>query len=182
MVLGREALWPPFIGISTLLAAIAFALFLLREIARIAVLKEVRLQFKDANVLAVSRHANFLGFDRPWDEQWRGPGVLLLSRGMLYFRLLRRNLDLSIPLGRIEEVGHDYTELSRKKLHRECLRLTYRGVDGEIRGAAWKVEQPRQWIHLVHEARGRISHGDGPETKHISEDEDSSGSTGAVGG
>ena len=186
MAPGAEAAWPAFLEITAFAAAAAAALlallFFLRGIDRRAVLKDVRLQFKDAKILAISSRARFLGFNRPWDEQWKGPGVLLLSRGMLYFRPIRRSLDLSIPLGRIEAAGQDFWELSRRKRRSDCFRLAYRGADGELREAAWKVGRPSRWIRIMGEAREKIADGERNEAKRLPENEDPSGSEGALGG
>lgn len=132
-----------------LLFAAAFATFRLkRGRARTRTVRKVQQQFNGLPVEALTGEAYFYGVERIWDSQWRGYGVLLLTREMLYFRLWDRNLDITIPKNRIEEVGIGYGK-GRALFRRKCIKVVYTGVDGHIRAAMWLAEKPRNWVSLI---------------------------------
>ncbi len=131
-----------------------------RKADRHLALKEVRRQFNGAGIVAVAPDACFMGFNRSWDAHWRGCGILLLAEGMLYFRLGRRKIDLTIPLDHVEHLDICDIEQEGGKVYRGCFQVAYRGADGQIRKAAWKVKQPREWLYLVRTTVGRITYED----------------------
>jgi hypothetical protein len=116
-----------------------------------AALREVGSQFDGTRILAMSPNACFVGFNRPWDGQWQGEGVLLLTRRVLYFRPKQRSLDLTVALGNVESVQTGSIHAGDKS-GRKNLELSYHGPDGQLRNATWAVRDPDKWARLVAQA------------------------------
>jgi hypothetical protein len=127
-----------------------------RRLEHKATLDEVCRQFSGEEVMVCSPYASFEGFDRMWDNPWRGEGVLLCTRDMLYFRPSRARVDLSIPMARIEKV-----EMGRKRENsrsdRSLLQVSYKGADDQLRVATWLVDRPEEWIKLIHNVQTRMA-------------------------
>jgi hypothetical protein len=139
-----------------LLGFLFHRVFLRQRLEQRALLREILRLFDGMHILATSANAFFNGMDRSWDKQWRGPGVLILTEGMLYFRLSRRKLDLSIPLGRIQYVGiiHRQSKWPGSKL----FQIRYRGLDDQLRVASWIVRRPHKWVRELQTAIKGIKH------------------------
>jgi len=134
-----------------LLSSVVFTIFYFkRRSAMGQTVRRVRQQFNGIPVRALAADAYFYGMERNWDSQWRGNGVLLLTEEILYFRLWARNLDLTIPLNRVESVA-----LSDSKgpgfLRRKRFRVVYQGVDDHLRAATWLARKPQDWVGLIRE-------------------------------
>lgn len=125
-----------------------FALLWTRKRARADALCEVRRQFEGITILALAPDACFKGLDRIWDRQWRGRGVLILTKELLYFRSWQRKIDMTIPLSRMQkvELGPGAEKESRRK---KLFQVSYSGIDGLPRAAIWYVDEPKQWIDLI---------------------------------
>jgi hypothetical protein len=111
-------------------------------------LSEVERQFDGIALLAVSQKAYFQGLDRDWDSRWRGRGILILTREILYFRLSRRTLDLTIPVHRMEVVSMVAAGAKTARQADE-FQVRYRGSDGQTRMATWRLDEARHWVDLV---------------------------------
>lgn len=136
--------------------AMAIALVLAvgsRRSARAAAMYQVQRQFRNVRIVASSDRVEFRGLDRVWDGQWRGIGVLVLTDDFLYFRLSDRDMDLSVPLVRIEEVhvvgGGDGGKGSQGRRH---MRVEYRAFDDQLRTATWSIRDADRWKELILDA------------------------------
>jgi hypothetical protein len=99
-----------------------------------------------------------MGFNRTWDGPWHGEGILILTGEMIYFRLSRKNLDLMIPLAQIDELRINSSDSETKKTRQRYLEVAYRGVDGQIRSATWKVDRPDEWANLIEDTMRRTAY------------------------
>jgi hypothetical protein len=137
--------------------AMTIALWLIiaaRKSARAGAMYQVKRQFRNVEFIASSDRVEFRGLDRSWDGQWRGEGVLLLTDDCLYFRLTDRNLDLSVPVSRIEQVETAAAE-EKSSLRRGQIRVAYRAFDDQLRTATWNLKDPKKWRDLIMTAAGR---------------------------
>lgn len=138
------------IGLGFLFFGLGFFFYLRRRRARQQTLRRVNQQFNGVPVRALASNAYFCGMKRHWDSQWQGNGVLMLTGEMLYFRSWGKNLDLSIPLKRVERA-----EIIHKRgpflLLRKHLKVVYRGMDDHVRTATWHAEKPHDWVRMIHE-------------------------------
>lgn len=125
-----------------------------RKSARTGAMYQVQRQFHNVKIIASSDRAEFRGLDRSWDGQWRGQGVLLLTDDCLHFRLTDREMDLSVPVSRIERV-EVASEGERSTLRRRQLRVAYRAFDDQLRTATWSLKGARKWKDLIMAAAGR---------------------------
>jgi hypothetical protein len=132
--------------------------FLLQKWVRKSVLSSVRQQFNGAQIISVASNACFMGFNRTWDGPWHGEGILILTREMIYFRLSRRNLDLMIPLAQIDELQINSSGGDTKKARQRYLEIAYRGTDGQIRSATWKVDKPDEWANSIEDIMRRTAY------------------------
>jgi len=126
-----------------------------RKRAQEDALREVRQQFDGIPILALASDACFNGLDRSWDSRWRGCGVLILTQELLYFRSWQRNLDLTIPINRIEEVGVNPSRENKGKNQKSHLQVSYRGIDDQIRVATWLIKRPQDWVNEIGESVSR---------------------------
>jgi hypothetical protein len=144
------------VGGAVLLVVVLCVVFLHFWNERSEAIRDVRRQFKGADITMLSPQAYFRGFDRSWDGQWRGYGVLVLTEEVLYFRPWSRHLDITVPVGRIGKVMAN-GDLGRKgflHLHHH-LQVSYVGMDDQVRVATWSVENPREWASDLVAVRGR---------------------------
>ncbi len=119
-----------------------------RRSARTGAMYQVQRQFRNVKIIASSDRVDFRGVDRIWDGQWRGLGVLVLTDDCLYFRLSERDMDLSVPVSRIE--GVDVAgEGDQAALRRRQIRVAYRAFDDQLRTATWSVRNARHWRDLI---------------------------------
>ncbi len=119
-----------------------------RRSARTGAMYQVQRQFRDVKIIASSDRVDFRGVDRIWDGQWRGLGVLVLTDDCLYFRLSERDMDLSVPVSRIESV-EVAGEGDQASLRRRQIRVAYRAFDDQLRTATWSVRNARHWRDLI---------------------------------
>jgi hypothetical protein len=119
-----------------------------RRSARMGAMYQVHRQFRDVKIIACSDRVEFRGLDRIWDGQWRGLGVLVLTDDCLYFRLSERDMDLSVPVSRIEGV-EEVGEGDQGALRRRQIRVAYRAFDDQLRTATWNVRNARQWREQI---------------------------------
>jgi hypothetical protein len=108
----------------------------------------VQRQFRNVKIIATSDRVEFRGLDRIWDGQWRGLGVLVLTDDLLYFRLSERNMDLSVPVSRIERVDVA-GEGEQVALRRRQIRVAYRAFDDQLRTATWNIGDAKKWKELI---------------------------------
>lgn len=127
------------------LGALFFIRFLLRKSAQMDALRKVRNQLNGRSIQVITPNAYCLGLGRSWDIQWQGHGILVLTRAILHFRLWKRDLDLIIPLDRVEGV-----RVTREHSGRH-LQVSYRGSDGQVRTVTWQVRGPEQWLRQMEE-------------------------------
>lgn len=125
------------------------ALLWIRKRAQTDALREVNQQFAGVPIVALASDAFFGGLDRRWDSRWRGCGVLILTRELLYFRSWQRNLDLTIPLDCMQKVEVSLNGEQKGK-HQTYFQVSYQGRDDQVRIAIWRVNEPQQWVDLVH--------------------------------
>jgi len=138
---------------SAVAMAIAFALAVgSRKSARRAAMYQVERQFRNVKIVASSDRVEFRGLDRVWDGQWRGLGILVLTDDFLYFRLSDRNMDLNVPISRIERVHLGTDGVGGKKVKgRRYICVEYRAFDGQLRTATWSVRNAETWERLISE-------------------------------
>ncbi len=108
------------------------------------ILEEVRRQFAGMRMVACMPDACFHGLRKDWDAQWKGSGVLILTPDILYFRLWRRKVDLTIPMDRISEM-----EVSRHGDGLSYMRVSYKGMDDLARTATWALKNLPQSLELA---------------------------------
>lgn len=170
-------------GVSAVIVGIGYCAALwMRKRAQADVLREVRQQFSGSPILALASDACFNGLDRTWDSRWRGCGVLILTQELLYFRSWQRNLDLTIPISRMEKVGADSSHEKTGK-HRGQFQVGYRGMDDQIRMATWLMKRPQRWENLVYaiiEQKGGVQD-EKAQKEYLSQDENARGSSEVVG-
>jgi hypothetical protein len=142
------------IGSAVLLVAVVCVVLAHYWNERTEALRAVRAQFNGVSFIKVAPRAYFRGFDRSWDGQWKGGGVLVLTHEVVYFRPWSRHVDITVPVGRIEKVTGD-GELGKKGLWHDQLRISYVGMDDQARVAIWSVKDAHGWISDVLEARER---------------------------
>ena len=142
------------IGSAVLLVVVACVVLAHYWNERTEALRAVRGQFNGVPFIKVAPRAYFRGFERSWDGQWRGGGVLVLTQEVVYFRPWSRHLDITVPVGRIEKVTAD-GEQGKKGLRHDRLRISYVGMDDQARVATWSVKDVQGWISDVLEARER---------------------------
>ncbi|MCU0588594.1 MAG: hypothetical protein MUF52_10595 [Syntrophobacteraceae bacterium] len=124
-----------------------------RRSARTAAMYHVERHFRNVRIVASSDRVEFRGLDRVWDGQWRGLGVLVLTDEILYFRLADRNMDLSVPVSRIDEVRVDGEGDGRRMAGGRCqIRVGYRAFDDQPRTATWSVRDATRWKELILDA------------------------------
>jgi hypothetical protein len=145
------------VGCLLLGAALFFVLRLQRRLVQQAVFTEIRGKFASVDHQLLTTKARFLGLDRSWDARWRGSGVLVITDHMLYFRLWRRDLDLTIPLEHIQRVRIS-DQASKSIRHRPQLQVTYQGADGVSRTASWCVRRPQDYVQIIRERLLRMDH------------------------
>lgn len=139
------------ICLGLLFFAMGFFFYLRRRSARQQTLRRVNQQFNGVSVKALAPDAYFCGMQRHWDSQWQGNGVLMLTKERLYFRLWGKNLDLSIPLKRVEEAEIVY-ERGPFFFPRKHIKVVYRGMDDHPRTAVWHTEKPQDWVRMIHDS------------------------------
>lgn len=137
-------------GAASLFAVLSLWRYWERKRAQAASMSEIRRKFSGIHLIRLTANAYLHGLDRNWDGRWRGPGVLVLTRDFLYFRLWQRALDLTIPLERIERVAL-VTKNGAKDLPGPQLQVNYQGADGMMRTATWRVNRPHKWEELLNE-------------------------------
>jgi hypothetical protein len=143
------------IGLSAALLGLIYgAVLWVRKRAREDAVREVRRQFDGVPILALASDAEFNGLNRSWDSRWRGCGVLILTRELLYFRSWQRNLDLTIAIERMEKVAVTASGDRRKK-NLTCLQVSYRGMDDQVRVATWHINRPEEWVGKIGESVNR---------------------------
>jgi hypothetical protein len=153
MIVSRDVFWV----VAGSVIAMTIALWLIiaaRKSARAGAMYQVKREFRNVEFIASSDRVEFCGLDRSWDGQWRGEGVLLLTDDSLYFRLTDRNMDLSVPVSRIEQVE---TTAEEKKcfVRRGQIRVAYRAFDDQLRTATWQLRDPKKWRDLIMAAAER---------------------------
>jgi len=144
-----EILWLAGGG-ALIVAVVASMLLFSRRSHRTRTVERVKNQFVGVPIQSLTPGAHFCGMERSWDGQWCGDGVLLVTEEMLYFRLYKRNLDLSVPLDRVEDVRVESGD-GLKTLCSRRLQVTYRGMDDEVRVAGWNVTKPHEWVRCLKE-------------------------------
>jgi hypothetical protein len=152
MIVSRDMFWV----VAGSVIAMSIALWLIiaaRKSARAGAMYQVKRHFRDVEIIASSDRVEFCGLDRSWDGQWKGEGVLLLTDDGLYFRLTDRNMDLSVPVSRIEQV--ETAAEDEGSLRRGQIRVAYRAFDDQLRTATWRLKNPRKWRELIMAAAGR---------------------------
>lgn len=132
------------------------ACFAWRKLHEAHTLRKVRTRFAGVEILACAPDAHFKGMDRSWDNQWRGRGVLIMTREVLYFQPWQKGLDLSIPLDKVQEASVVSIDRGLRP-RRGAFRVSYLGLDGQRRLATWTVKSCAEWDGLVQ----TIPHGDG---------------------
>jgi hypothetical protein len=131
--------------------AMAIALWLViaaRRSARTGAVYQVQRQFHNVKILASCDRVEFRGLDRAWDGQWKGQGILVLTDDCLYFRLDDREMDLSVPISRIERVDLAGEEESAAQRRRQ-MRVAYRAFDDQPRVATWILKDAKGWKDLI---------------------------------
>lgn len=124
-----------------------------RKSARNAAMYQVERQFRNVRIVASSDGVEFRGLDRVWDGQWRGLGILVLTDDFLYFKLADRNMDLNVPVSRIEGVHVDADGAgTRGDRGRQHIRVDYRAFDDQLRTATWTVRNAEKWKRLILDA------------------------------
>lgn len=154
--------------------------FLRRKLTQFDAMRSVNNQLKGRSVQAVASNAYCLGFERSWDGQWKGRGILVLTRKILHFRLWKRELDMTIPLDRIESTVL-CSEYGDQPLRRKHLRIVYRGADGQLRTVTWRIRRPEPWVDRMQELIERKNNDGTTETKRLPQDENPSGGPVSVG-
>lgn len=135
-------------GSSIVMALAMWLVIAARKSARTGAMHQVRRQFHNMRILASCDRVEFRGLDRAWDGQWKGHGILLLTDDCLYFRLDDREMDLSVPISRIERVelsGEDGNAASRRRE----IRVAYRAFDDQLRVATWMLRNAKDWRELI---------------------------------
>jgi hypothetical protein len=145
------------VGLILLGAGIFLAYVVQRKLVQQEVLAEIRGKFAAIDYLLLTADAGFQGLDRSWDARWRGTGILVITDHMLYFRLWRRDLDLTIPLERVQQVRCDHRP-GGKISRLPHLQVIYQGADGVNRTASWSVKHPEDFAHIIQERLLRMDH------------------------
>jgi hypothetical protein len=151
------------IGLVLLGTGIILVYAVQRKLAQQEVLTEIRGKFAAIDYLLLTSDARFQGLDRSWDARWRGAGILVITDHMLYFRLWRRDLDLTIPLERVQQVRCDHRPRG-KVSRRPHLQVVYQGADGADRTASWLVKHPEEFVQVIRERLLRMDHEVAPTT------------------
>lgn len=147
MVSLQQWLWLTLGGVLPL-AVTVLMVYVKRRNARARTLRKVQQQFNGRSIWSMDSRSYFCGLKRKWDLQWRGYGVLILTRDRLYFRLWQRNLDLSIPRECLQAATVSF-ERGGKLLRRKHLQVIYRSADDQLRVATWFVQKPQVWVRQL---------------------------------
>jgi len=142
-----------------LLCSLVYAVFFKKRVMQRAVMRETTRQFTGVPIVRTSTTAFFHGWGRSWDSQWQGYGVLILTQGMLYFRLFERKLDIAIPLERVENTSMSSARKGWSRVRQ--FHVAYRGKDDQLRTATWIVRRPNVWVHSLQ----AVVEGMGPDEK-----------------
>lgn len=105
-------------------------------------------------VRAVSFGVNYFGRTSEPGGPRRSSGFLLLLPDRLFYRSRAAGLELEIPRDRIAKVTHarDHKGVD---LHQSVIRVDFRGEDGRLDSAAFKVPYPPQWMRAIETTLGR---------------------------
>jgi hypothetical protein len=147
MIISEGAFWVVAGSAAVVTIAVGLAIGARRS-ARMGAMYQVQRQFRNVKIIASSDRVEFRGLDRIWDGQWRGLGVLVLTDDLLYFRLSERNMDLSVPVSRIERVDVA-GEGEQVALRRRQIRVAYRAFDDQLRTATWNIGDAKKWKELI---------------------------------
>jgi hypothetical protein len=145
------------VGCLLVVGGLLCVLRLQRRLVQQAVFSEIRGKFASVDHRVLTAKARFLGLDRSWDARWRGSGVLVITDHMLYFRLWRRDLDLTIPLECIQQVGISARDAQGTR-RRPPLQVIYQGADGVSRTASWRVRDPQDHVRIIRDRLVRMDH------------------------
>ncbi len=109
---------------------------------------EVMEKFKDKKIYAQNSKSNFFGQESLGVAQIRGNGVLVLAEGVLYFKMLVPDRELSIPFTSITGVETPKFFLGKSKMM-PLLKINFKNKDGKDDSAAWLLTNLAYWKDAI---------------------------------
>jgi hypothetical protein len=121
--------------------------FLLRHVRKVTreLTGAVSGRFSSDEIICIDSSASFLGRASLKYRQIRGNGVLVLTRGQVFFRRLFPELEFSIPLRTVRKVETPRS-FQGKSVFRPLLKIDYKTDTGDTDSVAWCVSDLKNFI------------------------------------
>lgn len=137
------------------LALMVVPVLVIRRLGR-KVIAEVLQKYPEHSLSRIDPLANLFGVRSRGLKQIRGNGVLLVTSGELYFRMLAPRREVTIPVRDITGMGVEKSFLGKSK-GIPLLRVDYRDGMGGTDSAAWAVRDVNGWLSTLETLTGKSS-------------------------
>jgi len=137
------------------LAMLVVPVLVIRRVGR-RVMAEVLQKYPEHTLSRIDPLANLFGVRSRGMKQIRGNGVLLVTSGELYFRMLAPRRELTVPVRDIIGMGVEKSFLGKSK-GIPLLRVDYRDGIGGTDSAAWAVRDVSGWLSTLETLTGKTS-------------------------
>lgn len=124
-------------------------LYLLGRIAKKRV-EEIKARFDENDIILATSRANFFGQESMRCEQVRGKGYLILTRDVLFFRLLILKREIVIPVQAVTSAEITSWHIGKSK-RRLLLKVIFTNENGSRDSAAWLIGDPNKWKEEIEE-------------------------------
>jgi len=109
---------------------------------------QVTSRFATKEIIMITNRSNLYGQTSKRYKQFRGNGILLLSKNDLFFELLVPRRELRIPINLITKVEKVKWFLS-KSHGRPLMKVSFTNNSGFEDSVAWQIVDLDQWIKAV---------------------------------